>query len=326
MNPVPHWLLELDGRRIRVEVPATSANLGSGYDCLALALELVDQVEVEVRSWSRGEVSLAVTGEGAGELPADRTNRFVRGLEAALVAARGGDLPPNAGWGVTMANQIPLERGLGSSAAATVAGLVCGNALVGERLTSADILRLATEIEGHPDNVAAALLGGFVVSAPLDDGHGGVEAIRFDAPRDLRAVLFVPQLRLATRTMRAVLPAKVPFADAVTNLGRVAIGVAGLATGRHDLLRLLTRDRLHERYRAHTYPQLPALLTAATEAGAIGACLSGAGSTIIAFADSVRTLTRIEAALAAAAAEADIPGRFQIISPRNAGVTILTRG
>ena len=326
MSRVPHWLLELDGRRIRVEVPATSANLGAGYDCVALALELVDHVELEVRSWSRGEVSLAVSGEGLGELPADRTNRFVRGLEAALVAARGGELPPNVGWGVTMSNQIPLERGLGSSAAATVAGLACGNALAGERLTNADMLRLGTEIEGHPDNVAAALLGGFVVSAPLDDGRGGVEAIRFDVPRDLRAVLFIPNLRLETKAMRAVLPRNVPMADAVTNLGHVAIGVAGLATGRHDLLRQLTRDRLHERYRAQAYPQLPALLTAAMEGGAIGACLSGAGSTIIAFADTVKALTRVEGALAAAAAEADLPGRLQIVSPRNAGTKVLSRG
>ena len=326
MSRVPHWLLELDGRRIRVEVPATSANLGAGYDCLALALELVNQVEMEVRCWSRGEVALTITGEGEDELASDRTNRFVRGLEAALVSARGGELPPNAGWALTMANQIPLERGLGSSAAATVAGVVCGNALTGEPLTNADMLRLAAEIEGHPDNVAAALLGGFVVSAPADDGRGGVEAIRFDAPRDLRVVVFVPDLRLETRAMRAVLPARVPLGDAVTNLGRVAIGVAGLATGRHDLLRLLTRDRLHERYRAKAYPQLPALLTAAVEGGAIGACLSGAGSTIIAFADTVKALTRVEAALAAAAAEADFPGHLRIISPRNAGAKILSRG
>jgi homoserine kinase len=326
MNRVPHWLLELDGRRIRVEVPATSANLGAGYDCIALALEIVDQVEVEVRSWSRGEVDLTITGEGADELPADRSNRFIRGLEAVLTEARGEELPPTVGWSVTMANQIPLERGLGSSAAATVAGLVCGNALVGERLTNADLLRLGAKIEGHPDNVAAALLGGFVVSAPTDDERGGVEAIRFDVPRDLRAVLFVPKLRLETKAMRAVLPAKIPMADAVANLGRVAIGVAGLATGRHDLLRLLTRDRLHERYRANAYPQLPALLGAAIEGGAIGACLSGAGSSVIAFADTVKTLTRVEGAIAAAAADADLQGDLQIVSPRNAGTKVLSRG
>src|SRR5204862_4315019 len=131
-------------------------------------------------------------------------------------------------------------------------------ALLGEPLTAADLLRLATSIEGHPDNAAAALHGGFVVSGDID---GTVEALRFDAPRDLRAVLYIPELRLSTAEMRKVLPAKVPRADAVANLGRVALGVAGLATGRYDLLRSLTLDRLHEPYRASAYPQLPHLVT-----------------------------------------------------------------
>ena len=315
-----HWIAELDGRRIVVEVPATSANLGAGYDCLGLALDLTNRIQLEVRSWSRGDVELVVAGEGVDELPADRSNRFVRGLEAALAEARG-EVPSGAGWRVTMANAIPLERGLGSSAAATVAGLVAGNALTGERLTSADLLRLAMEIEGHADNVSAALLGGFVVATAVE---GDVEAIRFDVPRDLRVVLFIPEVRFKTSAMRAVLPKNVPLSDAVANLGRVAVGVAGLATGRHELLRLLTVDRLHERYRASAYPQLPALIDAAREAGAIGACLSGAGSTVIAFADAVDALTRIQAALTAAAADADLPGRLLIVSPRNEGARVLS--
>ena len=317
-----HWLAELDGRRISVEVPATSANLGAGYDCLGLALDVTNRIDLEVRSWGRGEIELTVDGEGANELPADRSNRFIRGLEAALAAARG-EVPPGAGWRIAMTNRIPLERGLGSSAAATVAGVVAGNALAGERLTNADMLRLAAEIEGHPDNVSAALMGGFVVSAPSETG---IEAIRFDVPRDLRAVLFIPELRLGTSAMRAVLPSRVPFSDAVANLGRVAIGVAGLATGRHELLRLLTQDRLHERYRAAAFPELPRLIGAAREAGAIGACLSGAGSTVIAFADGIGTLTRIQAALAAVAAESDLIGQLVIVSPRNEGARVTARG
>jgi len=315
-----HWLAELDGRRIVVEVPATSANLGAGYDCLGLALDLTNRIELEVRGWSRGEIELVVTGEGVDELQPDRSNRFVRGLEAALGAARG-EMPAGAGWRIAMANGIPLERGLGSSAAATVAGLVAGNALTGERLTTPDLLRLGMEIEGHADNVSAALLGGFVVATAAG---GTVEAIRFDVPRDLRVVVFIPEVRFKTSAMRAVLPKNVPLADAVANLGRVALGVAGLATGRHELLRLLTVDRLHERYRAAAYPQLPVLIEAAREAGAIGACLSGAGSTVIAFADAVGTLTRIQSALTAAAAEADLPGRLLIVSPRNEGARVLS--
>ncbi len=318
---VTNWLAELDGRRVTVEVPASSANLGAGYDCLGVALGLFNRVEVEVRGWSRGEIELTVDGEGVEELPADRTNRCVQGIEAALREVRG-EMPEGVGWRIEMHNEIPLARGLGSSAAATVAGLVAGNSLLGEPLTSADLLRLATEIEGHPDNAAAALLGGFTVSTVTDDG---IEFLRFDAPRDLRAVLFIPELRLSTKDMRAALPADVPLADAVANIGRVAIGVAGLASGRFDLLRVLTVDRIHEPYRAKVYPQLPHLVEAARGAGAIGACLSGAGSTVVAFSDSVRTISRIEGAFGAAAADTDLPGRIAVVSPRNLGAHVVKR-
>jgi homoserine kinase len=316
---VTNWLAELDGRRVTIEVPATSANLGAGYDCLGVAVGLFNRVEVEVRGWSRGEIELTVDGEGVGELPADRTNRCVLGIEAALREVRG-EIPNGVGWRIEMRNEIPLARGLGSSAAATVAGLVAGNSLLGEPLTSADLLRLATGIEGHPDNAAAAILGGFTVCALTGDG---IESMRFDAPRDLRAVLFIPDVRLATDDMRAALPAKVPLEDAVANLSRVAIGVAGMAMGRFDLLRVLTVDRLHEQYRAKAYPQLTQLIEGARRAGAIGACLSGAGSTILAFSDSVRTITRIEAAFAAAAADTDLPGRIAVVSPRNLGAHLI---
>ena len=291
---VAHWLAELDGRTVAVEVPATSANLGAGYDCLGVALALTDRIELEVRGWSRGRIELTVEGEGRDELPEDRDNRFVRGLEAALTAARG-ELPAGVGWRIVMHNRIPLARGLGSSAAATVAGLVAGNALLGDPLGQPELLRLATDLEGHPDNAAAALLGGFTISARTEDG--GVDAVRFDPPRDLRAVLFIPELRLSTEDMRDILPDTVPLADAVANIGAVALGVAGLASGRYEVLKQLTVDRLHEPYRAKVYPQLPALIGAAREAGAIGACLSGAGSSILAFADSMAGITRIEAAL-----------------------------
>ena len=319
---VTNWLAELDGRRVVVEVPASSANLGAGYDCIGVALGLTNRIEVEVRGWSRGEVELNVQGEGQDELSGDRGNRCVLGIEAALREVRG-ELPEGIGWRIEMHNEIPLARGLGSSAAATVAGLVAGNALLGEPLTTADLLRLAAGIEGHPDNAAAALLGGFTVSAQID---GGVEALRFDAPRDLRAVLFIPDLRLPTNDMRAALPAKVPLADAVANLTRVAVGVAGMATGRFDLLRVLTVDRLHEQYRANVYPQLPQLVESARKAGAIGACLSGAGSTVLAFSDSIRTITRIEAAFGAAAADTDLTGRIAVVSFRNSGAQVVHRG
>jgi homoserine kinase len=318
---VTNWLAELDGHRVTVEVPASSANLGAGYDCLAVALGLTNRIEIEVRGWSRGEVEMTVDGEGSGELTQDRENRCVQGVEAALREIRG-EIPEGVGWRIEMRNEIPLSRGLGSSAAATVAGLVAGNALLGEPLTNSDLLRLATSIEGHPDNAAAALLGGFVVSAAID---GSVEALRFDAPRDLRAVLFIPELRLPTAGMRSVLPESVPREDAVANLTRVALGVAGIAIGRFDLLRVLTVDLLHEPYRAALFPQLSRFIESARQAGAIGACLSGAGSTIIAFSDSVRTITRIEGAFTAASVDTDLPGRNVVVSPRNTGAQVVSR-
>ena len=139
-------------------------------------------------------------------------------------------------------------------------------------------------------------------------------------------MLFIPDLRLSTGAMRDALPANVPFADAAANLAAVAIGVAGLAKGRFDLLGRLTVDRLHEPYRAEIYPQLPQLVEAARGAGALGACLSGAGSTILAFADSLSVISRIEGAFAAAAADTDLTGKVLVVAPRNAGAKVKTKG
>ena len=299
-------LADLDGHRVSVEVPATSANLGAGYDTLALALEIVNRATVEAIARPGAGIELEVEGDGAGELPADRSNIFVAALERGVCEARG--LPADVlaeagvGWRITMVNRIPLSRGLGSSASVVVAGLLAGSALAGAPLSADRLLAIATEIEGHPDNAAAAVLGGFTVAAHDGRAGGGPRAVRFDAPRDLRTILFIPEARLATKAMRAVLPETVPLRDAVANLQAVGLGVAGLATGRSEFLGHLTVDRLHEPYRAAVYPQLPVLVgCGARRRGALGACMSGAGSTIIAFADSLRMITRVEGAFRAAA-------------------------
>jgi homoserine kinase len=321
--PVSDAWRALVGRRVTVEAPASSANLGAGYDCLGLALDLVNRVTVEARDDGRA-IELAVEGEGAGELPATRENRFVAGLESALEGMLG-PVPGWLGWRIRMENRAPLSRGLGSSAAATVAGVVAGTALACEVRPEMERsvtrqLALATRIERHPDNAAAVLLGGFVVSAAIGDR---VEAVRFDAPSTLRAVLFIPELRLSTEAMRRVLPASVPLADAVANLGRVAVGVAGIASGRMDLLRDLTVDRIHEPYRAAAFPQLPALTAAAREAGAIGAFLSGAGSTICAFSDSDAGAASVADAMTSLAASLGLAGRSAVARPRNRGAEVV---
>lgn len=311
----------LVGRSLTVDVPASSANLGAGYDCLGLALELTNRVTVEAVRGD-GSIELSVTGEGAGELPASRANRFVAGLEAAVETVLG-PRPPAIGWRVLMHNRIPLSRGLGSSAAATVGGVVAGDRLAGGSLGTDALLRIATTIETHPDNAAAVLLGGFVVSAHLGDR---VEAVRFDAPDGLRAVLFIPDRRLSTEDMRRVLPAEVPLRDAVGNMGRVAIGVAGIASGRFELLADLTVDRIHEPYRSVAYPELPRLTGAARAAGALGAFLSGAGSTVLAFVAPGADAAPVEAALVEAARDQGLPGRSAIVAPRNRGPEVVAPG
>ena len=315
----------LVGRSVTVEAPATIANLGAGYDCLGLAGDLPLRVTVEATSAPAdpASIDLTVHGDCVGELPEDRSNRFIVALEAGL-AELGFDGLDRIGWRVEMTNPIPLERGLGSSAAAAVAGLVAAASMAGRDLDMPALLRLATRIEGHPDNVAAGLLGGLVASIALDDR---VEAVRLDPPRNVQVVAWIPERKLPTSEMRRVLPDAVPRADAVANLTRVAVGVAGLATGRVDVLGLLTQDRLHEPYRAEVYPELPELVGAARSAGALGACLAGAGSTVVAFVDSTdeSAADRVGAAFRATAARLGQPGRLAVLNPVAGGARVTSR-
>jgi homoserine kinase len=313
---------ELIGRAASVEAPATIANLGAGYDCLGLAVELPLRVTVEAvpPGSDASAIDLTVEGDCVGELPEDRSNRFVVALETGLTELGFGGFD-RVGWRIRMSNPIPLERGLGSSAAATVAGLVAAGALAGRSLDPATALRVATRIEGHPDNVAPALLGGLVASVALEDR---VEAVRIDPPRDMQVVAWIPERKLPTSEMRRVLPDSVPRADAIANLARVAVGMAGLSAGRLDVLRLLTEDRLHEPYRASVYPELPELVAAARASGALGACLAGAGSTVVAFVDASddSAADTVAAAFRSTASRLDQPGRLLALKPAAAGARV----
>jgi homoserine kinase len=299
------------GQSVSIDVPASSANLGVGFDCLALALDLHLRVVVEVAEGPGS--TLSVEGEGKERLALDESNRFIAGWrmgwrECGLAEA---DSPPLT---IAMTNEIPLGRGLGSSAAATVAGLLAATALSGEELTNDRLITLTAEVEGHPDNAAAALLGGFVLFT-------GGRAIAFEPPALLRCVVFVPERELATSDMRGVLPAKVPIADAVANGGGVGALVAAFSTGDLSLLRAMSADRLHEPYRARVYPELPPMKRAAIEAGAFGAALSGAGSSILALTDE-DTAQPVALALDAAAEQLGLAGTVRVLQPAVVGANV----
>jgi homoserine kinase len=262
-----------------VRTPATSANLGPGFDCLGLALDLWDEYQVTVTQ--QAGVRVASQGEGADALPTDASHLVARSLLAGLAAA--GFAAP--GLDLHCRNVIPHRRGLGSSSAAIVGGLALARALVGEDLLDARrIVSLASSLEGHPDNVAAAVLGGATIAWVDDSGSG--HAVRQPVHPSLALTVLIPQSQTETEAARGLLPPAVPYADAVFNAGRSALLVHAIGTD-PSLLFTATADRLHQEYRATAYP---ASLDAVHRLRAAGlpAVISGAGPTLLVFAAADR--------------------------------------
>jgi homoserine kinase len=277
---------------VHVRVPATSANLGPGFDALGLALALYN----EVTAAEADTVKVTIEGEGASRLPPGPNNVIARGVRQVYEAAG----RPFRGVTLRCVNRVPTARGLGSSAAAWVGGLVAGNALLGSPLSREALLAMAARAEGHPDNVAAALFGGLTVSCTLADGR--VATVSLPVPGAVHWVVLVPETTSATAEARAVLPESVPRADAVFNVQRVSLLLAALQTGRLDVLGAALDDRLHQPYRTRLFPWLPAVSEAARAAGALGCVLSGAGPSLLAAVrDDADVVARsMEGALAAA--------------------------
>ncbi|MDQ4103178.1 MAG: homoserine kinase [Actinomycetota bacterium] len=254
---------------VHVRVPASTANLGPGFDALGLALALYDEVEVTpVASGLRVEVH----GEGAGQVPTDENNLVVRALRAAC--ARCGCRPD--GLVLRCHNNIPHSRGMGSSAAAAVAGVLAGYALAGMKADHA-ALDLAAGFDGHADNVGASLLGGLAVCWKDDQSF---RAVRLEPHPDLTPVVLIPDMTSATEVTRGLLPAEVPHIDAAFNAGRAALLVHALTTA-PSLLLVATEDRLHQPYRRTAYPATARLVKALRSAG-VPAAVSGAGPSVLA--------------------------------------------
>lgn len=255
------------GRRRLVRVPASSANLGPGFDVLAAALALHLELEVV----ETGEFAVVTSSA----VPLDRTNLVVRAFER---------LHPADEFEFRISSTIPLTGGLGSSAAAILAGLLAADHLFE---LDADVFALAVELEGHPDNVAAALDGGFVIC-------DGALRHRFEPPMGLEAVLVVPWLPVRTEQARAALPASVSLGDAVFNVAHAAMLTLGLATGDWELIAAGLHDRLHQRFRADLYPRAAELLARAPSLGALGATISGAGPSVLVWSHYEQTGTLVQ--------------------------------
>lgn len=294
---------------LTVRAPASCGNLGAGFDALSMAVDLCNEFQAEPAD----RLSFENSGEGADRLPSGPDHLVYRAMRRVYqrVGREGGPVR------VRCTNRIPLSRGLGSSSSAIVAGLLLGNRLLGDPLSTDALLDLGTAMEGHPDNVVSCLLGGIQVSV-LEGERVLHCAVPMSLP--LRAVVFVPDFAMDTHRARALLPAGVPLGDAVFNLGRSALLVAALSQGRPDLLRTGLEDRLHQPPRTDLFPAMPALFEAALAAGALGACLSGAGSTILALA--IERTDEIIRALEAAAESNGVRGAARVLAVRRRGAEI----
>jgi len=265
---------------IRVRVPATSANLGPGFDVIGVALSIFNEVWVE---GSDKKLEIEIFNEGADKISKDENNLVYRSF--CKVFERVNKNPK--GIKLVLKNTIPLARGLGSSSAAIVGGLVAGNAYLGFPLNDEELLRMAVEIEGHPDNVAPALFGGVTICTQIP------KLLCVKLPIfELDVVLAVPDFEIKTSDSRKILPKEVPFEDAKMNVTNVAFLITALYTKRYDLLEIGMQDRLHQPYRSKLIPGFYEVLKRARQAGALGVALSGSGPTIIALTKSPQAVAQ----------------------------------
>ncbi len=288
--------------------------MGPGFDCLGMALDLWNRLTVT--ALADGAVPrVEVAGEGEGELATDTDNLVYQAMAFLYEEARE-SMPP---MDIRCQNAIPLSRGLGSSAAAISGGLVAANAMLGNPYGADELLEMAATIEGHPDNVAAAVYGGMRLVVTDEDR---IYTAAISIPPQLQAVLFVPERRIATVDARRVLPDEVTVADAVFNMSRAALLVAGMQGNHPEYLRIATQDRLHQPYRQSIFPPMKVIFTAAMAAGALGVFLSGSGSTIMALAED-RAMT-VAYEMFDAARLAGVEGRVEITQPTELGAHVVS--
>lgn len=299
---------------VRVKVPASTANLGPGFDTLGMALSLYSWIEMKPAE----STVFHLYGNELKGLPADKSN-LVYQVAQSVFAEAGVSVPELE---ISMVSDIPLTRGLGSSASAIVGALFAANLLIGQPLDQAKLFDMATALENHPDNVGASLFGG-IITAVWDGTHADV--LRIEPPAELEVLVAIPDFQLSTSKAREALPRQVSLQDAVFNVSRTSLLTAALAAGRLDLIPAAMRDRLHQPYRASLVPGMARILEEATEHGALGAALSGAGPTLLVLADRRHhTGGKLESFLLEVLGEQGTTARTMWLKPCTFGVMELT--
>ena len=304
----------MEVKSVKVRVPGTSANCGPWFDCLGVACTIYNELELTLLEEER--LDIEITGDGAENIPVDERNIVWRSIQKLL--ERAGKAQEYKGAVIRMNNGVPLSRGLGSSATAIVGGLKAANECLGNPFTNRDLLQMATEIEGHPDNVAPAIFGGFTISIVR---NGKPECFSLMPKLPVKLVVTVPDFFLPTKAARAVLPAEVPMKDAVFNIGRAAMLTAALCKGNKSFLRSVFDDALHQPYRAKLIPGMYDVFKAAKAAGALGASMSGAGPCLIAF--TVENADAVGMAMRDAFARNNVKSEYHVFDIDGTGATVI---
>lgn len=304
----------MSGSLVRVTIPASTANLGPGFDALGMAFQLYSVVEMKLSD----RTTIELVGKELQGTPMDKSNLLYT-VAAGLFQEAGLAAPELA---IRASSEAPLTRGLGSSAAAIVGALVAANHLAGEPFTRDQLFGMATRLEGHPDNVGASLFGGIIVATMPDEAGGPVPYIRLSPPAGLEALVIIPDYPLSTEKARNVLPQVYSKHDVIYNVGHSSLLVAALAQGRLDLLGQAMEDRLHQPYRAPLVPGLQDILDGAVRNGAVGAALSGAGPTILCFTSSADGRERLQAFVDRVMRGHGISYRVMTLQPDEHGVQV----
>lgn len=303
---------------VTFKIPATSANIGSGFDSVGLALDLYNEIHIYENENSK-KIEFEITGEGENEISKD--NNMI--LDAMKLVYKKLKVKPEKGYIIKCINRIPLSRGLGSSSAAIIGGLLSANYILGNKLSlENDILNMAVQFEGHPDNVSPAILGG-IISGVVRKNED-FKYVKINTPKNLKAIVAIPNFHLSTEKARNALPKEISFKDAIFNISRAALLTSALSSNKLDLLEVATDDKLHQDYRAKFIPGLKELFKEAKKAGAYSVTISGAGSSILALVkNDENIIKKVSNAMKESFAKKKIESEIKVLNIPNKGIVVI---